>query len=97
MYIYTPHLEYKMKRTQIYLDKDIYLVLKKESALKKKNISSIIRDTLREKFLNKKHTNAIAAAAGIWKDRKFDVDEYIRKLRKGTRSKELYGEDYVND
>jgi predicted CopG family antitoxin len=86
-----------MKRTQIYLDKDIYLVLQKESALKNKNISSIIRDTLREKFLNKKRTNAIEAAAGIWKDRNIDVEAYIRKLRKGTRLKELYGENYDND
>lgn len=80
-----------MKRTQIYLEEDIFQVLKKESIIKKKNISSIIRDTLRDKFLNKKHTNAVEQAAGIWKDRDFDVEEYIRNLRNDNRLKELYG------
>ncbi len=85
-----------MKRTQIYLDEDILQVLKKESHLKKKNISSIIRDTLREKFLKKKHLNAVEETAGLWKDRDFDVEEYVRNLRKGSRLKELYGKDYDN-
>ncbi|MHB1685920.1 MAG: hypothetical protein ACYCVH_00850 [Ignavibacteriaceae bacterium] len=80
-----------MKRTQIYLDEDIFHVLKRESEIKKKNISSIIRDTLREKFMKKKHSNAVEAAAGIWKDRDFDVEEYIRNLREDDRLKELYG------
>jgi len=79
-----------MKRTQIYLDKDIYQILKIESSLKNKNISSIIRDTLREKFISKKHSTAIEETAGLWKDRDFDVDEYVRKLRKSKRLKELY-------
>ncbi|MCL5028744.1 MAG: hypothetical protein M1480_06960 [Bacteroidetes bacterium] len=79
-----------MKRTQIYLDEDIFHVLKRESEIKKKNISSLIRDTLREKFMKKKHSNAVEDAAGIWKDRTFDTEEYIRNLRKGNRLKELY-------
>ena len=78
-----------MKRTQIYLEEDILQVLKKESLIKKKNISSIIRDTLREKFLNKKSTNTIDEAAGIWKDRDFDTEDYVRNLRKGKRLKEI--------
>ena len=78
-----------MKRTQIYLEEDILQVLKKESVIKKKNISSIIRDTLREKFLNKKYTNALDEAAGIWKDRDFDTEDYVRNLRKGKRLKEI--------
>ena len=85
-----------MKRTQIYLDEDIFQVLKQESHLRKKNISSLIRDTLREKFIKKKHTNAVEESAGIWKDRNFDVEEYIRNLRKGNRLKELYGKEYGN-
>ncbi len=81
-----------MKRTQIYLDEDIIQELKKESHLRKKNISSLIRDTLREKFLKEKKIDAVKAAAGIWKDRDFDVEEYIRNLRNDNRLKELYGE-----
>lgn len=85
-----------MKRTQIYLEEDIFQVLKKESEIKKKNISSIIRDTLREKFLSKKHSNAVKETAGLWKDRDFDVEKHIRNLRKSNRLKELYGKDYDN-
>ena len=81
-----------MKRTQIYLDEDIFQVLKQESKLKKKNISSIIRDTLREKFMKKKSSDSMDRAAGIWKDREIDPEKYIRNLRKGTRLKELYGD-----
>ena len=75
-----------MKRTQIYLEEDILQVLKKESLIKKKNISSIIRDTLREKFLNKKSTNTIDEAAGIWKDRDFDVEKRTREMRKDRKT-----------
>jgi len=81
-----------MKRIQIYLEEDIFQVLKKESTIRKKNISSIIRDTLCEKVLNKKNSNAASETAGIWKDRNFDTEEYVRNLRKGKRLKELYGE-----
>lgn len=81
-----------MKRTQIYLDEDILQILKKESQLKRKNISSIIRDTLREKFMKKKDMDAVKAAAGIWKNRNFDVEKYIRNFRDDDRLKELYGE-----
>jgi hypothetical protein len=85
-----------MKRTQIYLDDDIFQVLKKESQLTRKNISSIIRDTLRDKFMKKKYSNAVDETAGIWKDKDFNVDEYIRNLRTDNRLKELYGEENDN-
>ncbi len=81
-----------MKRTQIYLDEELLSILKIESKLKKKKVSMLIRETLRAKYLNKdKKLLLLEKAAGIWKDRNFNTEQYIRKLRKGKRLKEFYG------
>jgi len=80
-----------MKRTQIYLDDELLNVLKMQSKLKNKRMSNIIRETLREKFLKKKkRVSLLSNAAGIWKDRKFDVEKHVRSLRKGKRMSKLY-------
>lgn len=82
-----------MKRTQIYLDEDILRYLQMESKIKHKRMSSLIRDILRKSISKKKlNLSAIESSFGIWKDRDFDVDKYIRNLRKGNRMKRLgYG------
>jgi hypothetical protein len=75
--------KYFMKRTQIYLDEEIYSFLRKESSITGKSISEIIRDTLKEK-LNKDISKLIKSAEevfGIWSDKEFDTNEYIRSLR----------------
>ncbi len=72
-----------MKRTQIYLDDEIYLFLKKESSSSGKTISEIIRETLKEK-LNKDIIKIISSAeniSGLWNDREFDTYDYVRNLR----------------
>jgi hypothetical protein len=80
-----------MKRTQIYLDEELINILKIESKLRKKKVSMLIRETLRAKYLNKeKRIVLLDKAAGIWKDRDFDTNEYVRGLRKSKRLKELY-------
>jgi len=80
-----------MKRTQIYLDAEILSVLKVESKLKRTRISSLIRDALREKyFIQEKKALVIDKVAGIWKDRDFDVDEYIREKRSNKRRESFY-------
>jgi hypothetical protein len=80
-----------MKRTQIYLDEELINILKIESKLRKKKVSMLIRETLRAKYLNKdKKIVLLDKAAGIWKDRDFDTNEYVRKLRKSKRLKDLY-------
>lgn len=73
-----------MKRTQIYLDEEIYSFLRKESSITGKTISEIIRDTLKER-LNRDLGKLIKSAeevSGIWSDREFDTNQYIRNLRK---------------
>ena len=76
-----------MKRTQIYLDEEIYKYLVEESKKTGKSISELIREKLR-KEINKntqKLIENIRKTSGIWKDRKFDTESYIRNLRKGNR------------
>jgi len=73
-----------MKRTQIYIDEKTYSHLENESKIKGSSISEIIRQSVRER-LNRgtqKLLRSVEAIFGIWKDRKFDVDEYIRSGRK---------------
>ncbi len=73
-----------MKRTQIYIDEDIYGSLKRESRLKGISMSEIIRDSL-EKTLSgsvEKIIRATDSVSGLWKNRRFDVEEFIRAARK---------------
>jgi len=75
-----------MRRTQIYLDETLYFLLRRESKKKGKTVSEIIRERLWKTFesdLNRKEALLEAAEEvfGIWKDKEFDVESYIRKLR----------------
>ncbi|MBE2279341.1 MAG: hypothetical protein IAE91_03030 [Ignavibacteriaceae bacterium] len=59
-----------MKRTQIYLDDDIYEMLKIESKKKKKRISFLIREALREKYVKSDSSDMlISEITGLWKNR----------------------------
>jgi metal-responsive CopG/Arc/MetJ family transcriptional regulator len=82
MYIYIRR--YKMKRTQIYIDEKIYSHLEKESKTKGVSISEIIRESIQEKLTKKiqKILRATDEVCGIWKDRKFDINSYIRDTRR---------------
>jgi hypothetical protein len=80
-----------MKRTQIYLDDDLYEALKAQSTIQNKKISEIISDSLKKNFRVKKHNyDKLLKIGGLWADRDFDIDEYIRNLRSGDRLKRLY-------
>lgn len=73
-----------MRRTQIYLDDETYGYLKKESLRSKKTVSDLIRIEVKEKMRG--HADALLRSIdeifGIWKDRKIEVDGYIRNMRK---------------
>lgn len=73
-----------MKRTQIYLEEETLEYLKNESKTTGKTVSQIIRECI-DSRKSKKVSELLKRsrkAYGIWKDRDFDVDEYIRDLRK---------------
>ncbi len=80
-----------MKRTQIYLDDELIKVLKIQSKLRNKKMSFLIREALAEKYLKKQNrVMLLKNAAGIWKNRRFDVEKHLRRLRKSKRLKEFY-------
>ncbi|HNZ27815.1 MAG TPA: CopG family transcriptional regulator [Spirochaetota bacterium] len=73
-----------MKRTQIYLDEEMFDYLETESKLHSKSISELIRESIKEKIQgrNRNLLKNMKKVFGIWKNHKFDVDEYISDLRK---------------
>jgi len=82
-----------MNRTQIYLDEQLSEALKRQSKIQKKKVSQIIREILRESLLsNKNKAVSVPDLAGIWSDRNFDTDEYVRNLRTSKRFERLYNE-----
>lgn len=76
-----------MKRTQIYMDEETYGNLRRESKLKGVSISEIIRESVQKKLSGKveRMLRATDSVSGLWKDRSFDVDTFIRAARKDRR------------
>ncbi len=76
-----------MKRTQIYLDEEIYQYLKEESKKTGKSISELIREKLKKEINQNKENllKAIKEVAGIWSYQTEDVKDYIKSMRKGKR------------
>jgi hypothetical protein len=73
-----------MKRTQIYLDENIFDLLRQRSKVERKSISEIIRQTM-EVYLQTnviRIRNQVDRVTGIRSGRRGDVDEQIRKLRR---------------
>jgi len=73
-----------MRRMQIYIDEKFYRLLKKESKTTGKTMSELIRESIKNR-MNRRVEEILRrteAVYGIWKDRKFDVEEYIRELRR---------------
>ena len=77
-----------MKRTQIYLDDTLYMMLKEKSKKSKKSISEVIRESLRKVLFPKSELliKNMEGIFGLWSDRKaLDPDQYVREIRKGNR------------
>jgi hypothetical protein len=73
-----------MKRTQIYLDDEIFRYLDHESKNEKKSISEIIRESIRDK-MHSRSINLISkmnSVFNMWKDKNINPEKYIRNLRK---------------
>jgi hypothetical protein len=82
-----------MKRTQLYLNDDVWKALHIQSKQQGISISELVRQAVREKYLNsaESRTEAMEALVGLRKDRKGlpDTDTYIRRLRTGKRLRTL--------
>jgi len=76
-----------VRRTQIYIDETTYGNLKKESSLTGLSISEIIRESVQKKLGGRveRMLRAPDSVSGIWKDRRFDIDDFVRAARKDRK------------
>jgi len=82
-----------MKRTQLYLDDDLWEVLHIRARETGTTLSELVRNATRERYLpsSASRQKAFLDLVGIRKDWPESVDStaYIRKLRSGSRRKRL--------
>ena len=82
-----------MRRTQLYIDDELWGTLRIHSQQVGISISGLVRQAVREKYATglAGRQQAMRAFAGIWKDRTdlADPETYLRALRKGSRMKGL--------
>ena len=82
-----------MKRTQLYLDENIWKLLEIQSRQTGTSISELVRQAIRDKYLPspEERRRAMQAVVGLWKDRTDlpDTETYIRQLRRGRRLRRL--------
>jgi Arc/MetJ family transcription regulator len=84
---------YTMRRTQLYLDDELWATLRIRSQQAGTSVSDLVRQAVREKYSTglAGRQQAMRAFAGIWKDRidLADTEASVRALRKGSRLKRL--------
>lgn len=82
-----------MRRTQLYLDDDLWNALHAHARREHTTISDLVRRAARERYLTgqEERGHAMRAIIGMWKDRPefSDTDEYVRTLRRGDRLEKL--------
>jgi plasmid stability protein len=81
-----------MKRTQLYLDDDMWKALHIRASQSGQTVSEIVRRALRAKYAGAgSRRDAMQAFVGIRKGRRDlpDTDAYVRQLRKGDRIERL--------
>jgi len=87
-------MENDMKRTQLYIEEDVFKVLRRVSKEKAVSISELVRAAVKKVYALEKPDNAdliLKESAGIWKDRKdiASAEQYVRQMRKDTRKERL--------
>lgn len=84
---------YIVKRTQLYLDDDLWEVLHIRARETGSTLSELVRKAARDRYLPSKEIRreALMAIVGMRKDWPEDLDstEYIRQLRSNSRRKRL--------
>ncbi len=82
-----------MRRTQLYLDDDLWKTLHVLARQSGDTVSELVRKAVREKYADNASSRkkGLLSAIGLWKDRADlpDTDRYVRSLRKGSRLKRL--------
>jgi hypothetical protein len=84
---------YIVKRTQLYLDEDLWNALRARARREATTISDLVRQAARERYLGKLDVrrDAMEAFIGLRKDTPEPADsvEYVRSLRRGRRMTRL--------
>jgi hypothetical protein len=84
---------YIMRRTQLYLNEDIWKALHIRARQRKTSISELVRQAVRAKYGRSAadRREAMQALVGIWKNREDlpDSEQYVRRLRKGKRLRRM--------
>jgi hypothetical protein len=82
-----------MRRTQLYLDDDLWTTLHARARSQGTTISDLVRRAVRDRYLGNldERRKAMLAFVGIRKDRTElpDSTEYVRSLRRDTRIERL--------
>jgi hypothetical protein len=82
-----------MKRTQIYLDDDLWAALHAQAILGGTSISELIRIAARDRYMGniEERRAAMMGIVGLWKDRTDieNTEAYIRNLRNDDRMERL--------
>jgi hypothetical protein len=84
---------YIVRRTQLYLEEDLWNALHERARRQGTTISDLVRKAAREQYmsLDEERRAAMEGIVGLWKDRTDlpDTETYVRGLRKDTRRKRL--------
>lgn len=78
-----------MRRTQLYLDQDLWNALHFHARLNGSTISELIRKAARDKYMGnpEERRAAMEGIVGLWKDRKDlgETEAFLRKMRNSAR------------
>ena len=80
-----------MKRTQLYLDEDLWNILHVSAERSGTSVSELVREAVRERYLGKldARAKAMRAVIGIRSELDRDSTAEVRSLRKGSRLERL--------
>ena len=82
-----------MKRTQLYIDDDLWSVLQIQARQADTSVSELVRRAVRDRYGNSpgNRRRAMQDWVGIWRGRRdvSDSEAYVRRLRRGARLRRL--------
>ena len=85
-----------MRRTQLYLEDDLWAALHAKALLEGATVSELVRVAVRERYMGNQEERraAMLGMVGLWKDRAGveDAEAFIRNLRDDDRQKRLQAE-----
>jgi len=80
-----------MRRTQLYLEDELWAALHAKALLEGATVSELVRVAVRERYMGdlEERRQAMLGIVGLWKDRNDldDTETMVRRLRSGARLK----------